>query len=101
MRQLVRRLTDSDLEGRHLVITAGPTREWLDPVRFLSNPSTGRMGYALAEAAWERGARVTLISGPTTLTPPPEVDFIRVSTTSDLLDAVRARLSDADVLATI
>ena len=62
-----------DLAGRRVLITAGPTREYLDPVRFISNPSSGKMGYALAQAAHSRGAAVTLVSGPVTLPAPAGV----------------------------
>jgi phosphopantothenoylcysteine decarboxylase/phosphopantothenate--cysteine ligase len=84
--------------GRRVVVTAGPTREALDPVRVITNRSTGRMGYALARAAWVRGADVTLISGPGLLAPPPGVDVVRVETTDDLLKAVSGALPSADVL---
>jgi phosphopantothenoylcysteine decarboxylase / phosphopantothenate---cysteine ligase len=76
-----------DLEGKSILVTAGPTREPLDPVRFLSNRSSGKMGYALAEAARRRGARVTLVSGPTSL-PTPAVDVVRVTTAAEMRDAV-------------
>ena len=76
-----------DLAGRHVVITAGPTREFLDPVRFLSNPSTGRMGYAIAAAARARGARVTLVSGPVELAPPAGVELVRVTSAEEMLQA--------------
>lgn len=95
---LGRMMAPKPLAGRHLVVTAGPTREWLDPVRFLSNPSTGKMGYALAEAAWEAGARVTLITGPTHIDPPPDVRTVPVDTTSDLLNAVDQHIEGADAL---
>lgn len=81
-----------------VVVTAGPTREYLDPVRFLSNPSTGRMGIAVAEAARAWGADVTLVLGPTELAPPGGVDVVRVTSTRDMFDAVRGRLEAADVL---
>ena len=84
--------------GRRVVVTAGPTREALDPVRVITNRSSGRMGYALARAAWVRGADVTLISGPGLLAPPPGVDVVRVETTDDLLKAVSGALPSADVL---
>jgi phosphopantothenoylcysteine decarboxylase/phosphopantothenate--cysteine ligase len=84
--------------GRRVVVTAGPTREALDPVRVITNRSSGRMGYALARAAWVRGADVTLISGPGLLAPPPGVDVVRVETTDDLLTAVSGALPSADVL---
>lgn len=78
-----------DLTGTHVLVTAGPTREAIDAVRFISNPSTGKMGYALARAAHERGAEVTLISGPTSLMPPSGVKFIPVVSAAQMLDAVR------------
>ncbi len=83
---------------RRVVVTAGPTREAVDPVRFLSNRSSGRMGFALAAAAWRRGADVTLIAGPTLLGPPPGPRLQRVESTAEMLEAVRRALSDADVL---
>ena len=95
---LTRMLTPQDLANRRLVVTAGPTREWLDPVRFLSNPSTGKMGYALARAAWERGADVHLITGPSALDPPPEVTVSKVSTTQELLTTVSEAMKGADAL---
>ncbi len=84
--------------GRRVVVTAGPTREAIDPVRFLSNRSSGRMGFALAAAAWRRGAEVTLIAGPTLLPPPPGPRVQRVESAAELLNAVRRALADADVL---
>jgi phosphopantothenoylcysteine decarboxylase/phosphopantothenate--cysteine ligase len=88
----------STLAGRRVVVTAGPTREALDPVRVITNRSSGRMGYALAEAAFARGADVLLISGPTALTPPPGPEIARVETTDALNDAVAGALKRADVL---
>jgi phosphopantothenoylcysteine decarboxylase/phosphopantothenate--cysteine ligase len=84
--------------GRRVVVTAGPTREALDPVRIITNRSSGRMGFALARAAWLRGADVTLIAGPTALTPPTGPTVVRVDTTRDLLAAVAAALPEADAL---
>ncbi len=84
--------------GRQVLVTAGPTREELDPVRVVTNRSSGRMGYALAKAAWMRGAEVTLVTGPTTLTPPVGVDVVRVESTADLQAAVEIALPSADVL---
>ena len=75
-----------------LLITAGPTREPIDPVRFLSNRSSGRMGYALAEAALAAGHEVLLISGPVTLPPPSDIQIIHVETAREMFDAVRAHL---------
>ena len=79
-----------------VLITAGPTREPLDPVRYLSNRSSGRMGYALADAARVRGAEVTLVSGPTALMPPSGVELVRVETAAEMRDAVLARSAQAD-----
>jgi phosphopantothenoylcysteine decarboxylase / phosphopantothenate---cysteine ligase len=86
------------LNGRHVVITAGPTREPLDPVRFLSNRSSGKMGVALASAAWRRGARVTLIAGPLAVTVPPGMEHVPVETTEEMAAAVEQSLAAADVL---
>ena len=84
--------------GKRVVVTAGPTREHLDPVRVLTNPSSGRMGYAVAEAAYRRGAEVTLLSGPTTLVPPTGVVMHRVETTEEMQRALQAMLKQADAL---
>ncbi len=88
----------SALAGRTVVVTAGPTREPIDPVRVVTNRSSGKMGYRLAEAAWERGADVVLISGPVTLKPPVGVRLCSVETTEDLEQAVAKELPGADVL---
>ena len=87
-----------DLDGLHVVVTAGPTREDIDPVRFLTNRSSGKMGYALAEAAARRGARVTLVSGPTDLAAPENVDWVPVRTTQEMHDAVIDRSRDANIV---
>jgi phosphopantothenoylcysteine decarboxylase/phosphopantothenate--cysteine ligase len=84
--------------GKHVVVTAGPTREAMDPVRVITNRSSGRMGFELARAAWLRGATVTLITGPTQLEPPVGVKLVRVETTEELKDAVSNSLSAADAL---
>jgi len=84
--------------GLRVVVTAGPTREAIDPVRVISNRSSGRMGYALARSAWRRGAEVTIISGPTALEPPPGCEVVRVETTDDLQSAVASVLPSTDVL---
>ena len=76
----------SALNGRRVLVTAGPTREKIDPVRVISNPSSGRMGYAIAEAAFARGAEVRLVTGPSQLAVPYGVDVVRVETTEDLRD---------------
>lgn len=86
------------LQGKKVVISAGPTREALDPVRFLSNHSSGRQGYALAQAAMDLGASVTLISGPTQLTAPFGADLISISTTAEMADAVLKESKDAFAL---
>lgn len=86
------------LHGRRVVVTAGPTREPVDDVRVLTNRSSGRMGYALAAAAWRRGADVTLISGPTELPPPVGPLIVRADTAADMESAVREALTHADVL---
>ncbi|MCX6898390.1 MAG: phosphopantothenoylcysteine decarboxylase [Verrucomicrobia bacterium] len=82
----------------HFLITAGPTREWLDPVRFLSNPSSGRMGYALARAVREAGATVTLISGPVTLAAPRGVELVEVETAAEMTREVFRRAKRADII---
>ncbi|MFN2566246.1 MAG: bifunctional phosphopantothenoylcysteine decarboxylase/phosphopantothenate--cysteine ligase CoaBC [Gemmatimonadaceae bacterium] len=89
---------DAALEGRRVVITAGPTREPLDPVRFLSNRSSGKMGVALASAAWRRRADVTLIAGPLAVPVPPGVQLIPVETTEEMAAAVEQTLPTADLL---
>ncbi|MHB0963928.1 MAG: bifunctional phosphopantothenoylcysteine decarboxylase/phosphopantothenate--cysteine ligase CoaBC [Gemmatimonadaceae bacterium] len=88
----------SPLTGKHVVVSAGPTREALDPVRFLSNHSTGKMGVALAAAAWRRGANVTLVAGPLAVDVPTGPRLVSVETTEQMADAVRAALATADAL---
>jgi len=87
-----------DLEGIVVMVTAGPTQEPLDPIRYITNPSTGKMGYALAKASLERGAQVILISGPTHLTPPPGVSFFPVRTAGEMCDRVLKELDKAKVV---
>ncbi|HEV2234859.1 MAG TPA: bifunctional phosphopantothenoylcysteine decarboxylase/phosphopantothenate--cysteine ligase CoaBC [Terriglobia bacterium] len=87
-----------DLKDETILITAGPTEEPLDAVRFLSNRSSGKMGYALAQTAHRRGARVILVSGPTHLDPPPGVTMVRVRTAEEMAGAVHQPLSDASVM---
>jgi phosphopantothenoylcysteine decarboxylase/phosphopantothenate--cysteine ligase len=87
-----------DLEGEVVLVTAGPTREPLDPVRFISNRSSGKMGYALAENAVQRGARVVLISGPVGLTPPVGVEVVNVRTAIEMRRAVLDRLEEATII---
>ncbi len=86
------------LGGRRVLVTAGPTREAVDPVRFLSNRSSGKMGVALAAAAWRRGAEVVLVTGPLATDPPTGPTVITVETTEQMLEAVRGKLGNADVL---
>jgi len=83
---------------RHIVVTAGGTQEFIDPVRIITNRSSGKMGYALAEAARDRGAKVMLITGPTLLTRPAGVEAIDVCTAEEMLQAVRSAMSGADGL---
>ncbi len=87
-----------DLEGRRVLVTAGPTQEPLDPVRFLTNHSTGKMGYALARMAMLRGAQVTLVSGPTALQPPPFVEVVPVTTAQEMFQAVADRCEESDFI---
>ena len=91
-------LQPPDLEGVPVLVTAGPTRERLDPVRFLSNPSSGKMGYAMAEAARDRGARVTLIAGPVALPDIPDIQMVRIESAEDLARAVEAHVASARVV---
>jgi phosphopantothenoylcysteine decarboxylase / phosphopantothenate---cysteine ligase len=89
---------DTPLAGRRVVVTAGPTREPIDPVRFISNHSSGRMGTAIAAAAWRRGADVTLVAGPLQVPVPVGVHHVAVESTQEMHDAVALALADADVL---
>ncbi|MFP5506980.1 MAG: bifunctional phosphopantothenoylcysteine decarboxylase/phosphopantothenate--cysteine ligase CoaBC, partial [Gammaproteobacteria bacterium] len=85
------------LAGLRVLVTAGPTREAIDPVRYISNRSSGKMGYAVAQAAAEAGARVVLVSGPTALPAPARVDCVRVETAAEMHAAVMARVADCDI----
>ena len=87
-----------DFAGKKVLITAGPTQEALDPVRYLTNHSTGKMGYAIARMAMLRGADVTLVSGPTNITPPPFVTLIPVVSAADMFEAVASRASGTDMI---
>ena len=89
---------EKDLAGVHVTVTAGPTQESLDPVRFLTNHSSGKMGYAIAREAMLRGAEVTLISGPVALKPVPGVKLVPIITAQDMLEAVQAALPQTDIL---
>jgi phosphopantothenoylcysteine decarboxylase/phosphopantothenate--cysteine ligase len=92
-----RLLGNLDLAGRRVLVTAGPTREPIDPVRFISNPSSGKMGYAIAAVAARRGAEVTLVSGPTVLADPPGVKVVRVETAEEMARAVEPASSAMDL----
>ncbi len=94
---LARMGQSEELKGERVLISAGPTYEPIDPVRFLGNRSSGRMGYALAEAARRRGALVTLVSGPTALTPPPVEEFVPVVTCAQMREAMLARFAKASI----
>ena len=89
---------EKDMEGMRVLVTAGPTQEALDPVRYLTNHSTGKMGYAVARAAAARGARVTLVSGPTDLKKPGYVDTVDVVSAQDMFDAVTSRAPEQDII---
>ncbi len=89
---------ERDLAGRTILVTAGPTHEPIDPVRFIGNNSSGRMGYAVAREAAARGARVVLVSGPVAIPPPPGVDVVRVTTAEEMREAVLGHLDEADAV---
>ena len=89
---------EKDLEGKKVLVTAGPTQEAIDPVRYITNHSSGKMGYALAKAAMLRGAEVTLVSGPCSITPPPFVKVVPVVTAKDMFDAVTSVSAEQDII---
>ena len=89
---------EKDLKGVRVLVTAGPTQEPIDPVRYISNHSTGKMGFAIARAALERGAQVTLVSGHTPVEPPLLVDTIKVQTAAEMLEAVQKHFPECDLL---
>lgn len=95
---VVNLLTNTDLEGKKIIVTAGPTIEPIDPVRYITNFSSGKMGYALAQEAKSRGAEVILISGPTNLEVPRGVDIIKVNTTGEMLGVVEKNFDDCHCL---
>lgn len=95
---VVEALGPQDLKGETVVITAGPTREPIDPVRYISNRSSGKMGYALADAAVRRGAKVVLVSGPTALKAPAGVEVVAVETAAEMREALLSRLAEATVV---
>lgn len=96
--RLVSRMFPKDLAGRKVLVTAGPTREAIDPVRYISNHSSGKMGYAVARAAEHRGADVTLVSGPSTLPPPAGIRITRIESARDMADAVFDHAEQADII---
>ena len=89
---------EKDLAGKRVLVTAGPTRESIDPVRFITNHSTGKMGYAVARQAMFRGAEVTLVSGPVSIDPPPFVNVVNVSSAQDMFEAVKENYAGADII---
>lgn len=89
---------ETDLAGRHVLVTAGPTVERIDPVRYITNRSTGKMGYAIARAARERGAYVTLVSGPVNIAPPEGVELVKVESSAQLCEKVLESGAEADVV---
>ncbi len=95
---VVRALTPKDLAGKKVLVTAGPTQEKLDPVRYISNHSTGKMGYAIAVAAMRRGADVTLVSGKTALAPPAGVRVVPVVSAADMAQAVKEAAPEQDII---
>ncbi|MCB1757348.1 MAG: bifunctional phosphopantothenoylcysteine decarboxylase/phosphopantothenate--cysteine ligase CoaBC, partial [Gammaproteobacteria bacterium] len=93
--------TDLSLAGRQILLTTGPTRESIDPVRYISNHSSGKMGFALAEAARDAGASVTVVSGPVSLSPPNGIDIVRVQSAAEMLDAVLQHAPRSDVFISV
>ena len=89
---------ENDLAGMKVIVTAGPTQESVDPVRYITNHSTGKMGYELAKAAMLRGAEVTLVSGVTNLEPPMFVDYVQVKSAGDMFEAMKSRFLDNDII---
>jgi phosphopantothenoylcysteine decarboxylase/phosphopantothenate--cysteine ligase len=89
---------EKDMTGKKVLITAGPTQEKIDPVRYITNHSTGKMGYALAENCARRGAGVTLVTGPVALTPPLFVNVVNITSAADMAEAVKSRAEDQDII---
>ena len=89
---------EKDLKGKKILITAGPTQEKIDPVRYITNHSSGKMGYALAKRAAMRGAEVTLVSGQVSIAPPPFVNFVSITSAKDMFDAVTAVSDEQDII---
>ncbi len=98
MDRLISCLSPKDLKGKKVLVTAGPTREPIDPVRFISNPSSGKMGFAVARAAEQRGATVTLITGPTSLPDPNNITMVSVGTAREMADAVFDKMEENDII---
>lgn len=95
---IIKALRPRDMEGLRLLVTAGPTMEKIDPVRYISNHSTGKMGYAIARAAMMRGAVVTLVTGKTNLMPPMGVETIGITSAADMAQAVKERAGEQDII---
>lgn len=87
-----------DLAGKKILVTAGPTQESIDPVRYVTNHSSGKMGYALAKVCMQRGAQVTLVTGPTQIPEPMFVDVVKITTAREMFEAVTARAADQDII---
>ncbi|MBF0202993.1 MAG: bifunctional phosphopantothenoylcysteine decarboxylase/phosphopantothenate--cysteine ligase CoaBC [Desulfamplus sp.] len=96
--RLVKLFYPKDLKGKKILVSAGPTREAIDPVRYISNHSSGKMGYAVAEAAEKRGGVVTLVSGPVSLSPPIGVDVIKIESAKQMADEIIKNMDDADII---
>lgn len=95
---VVKALTPKDMAGKNVLVTAGPTQEKMDPVRYISNHSTGKMGYAIAAQAMRRGANVTLVSGPVNMAPPIGVDVIPIVSAADMAQAVKEKAGEQDII---
>ena len=89
---------EKDMQGKRVLVTAGPTQEAVDPVRYITNHSTGKMGYAIANCAMLRGAKVTLVTGPTNIKKPPFVDVVEIKSAQDMFEAVTSRASEQDII---
>ena len=89
---------EKDMEGLNVLVTAGPTQEPVDPVRYITNHSTGKMGYAIARVCMRRGANVTLVSGPSMLEPPQFIDFVPVTTAKEMFNQVTERSAGQDII---
>jgi phosphopantothenoylcysteine decarboxylase/phosphopantothenate--cysteine ligase len=92
------KVAKKDLSNENILVTAGPTREYLDPVRYISNRSSGKMGYAIAEAAVERGAKVTLVTGPVSISPPKNVQLVKIMSAKDMYEAVLSHFPESTIV---